>query len=196
VIDRVRRPNLLVRATVGVVVLIVGVLVVTVMLYPPDIAVDVQGISSLLQTLESAAQDLIFFSLAVYFLITLEGRLNRRVSLRALHRLRSIVHIVDMHQLTKDPEHILLPGPDTASSPKRRFTPFELSRYLEYCSELLSLSSKLAALHVQYVNDPVVLDAVNDIEVLASNLSDRIGQKIVILDTMVMKQQGGAEVPA
>jgi len=52
------------------------------------------------------------------------------------------------------------------------------------CTELLSLSSKLAALHAQCVNDPVVLDAVNDIEVLASNLSNKIWQKIVILDTM------------
>jgi hypothetical protein len=34
------------------------------------------------------------------------------------------------------------------------------------------------------VNDPVVLDAVNDIEVLASNLSNKIWQKIVILDTI------------
>ena len=47
----------------------------------------------------------------------------------------------------------------------------------------MSLCSKLAALHVQYVNDPVVLDAVNDIEVLAANLSNLMWQKIVILDT-------------
>jgi len=39
-------------------------------------------------------------------------------------------------------------------------------------------------LHAQYVNDPVVLDAVNDIEVLAANLSNKIWQKIMILDTM------------
>ena len=51
-------------------------------------------------------------------------------------------------------------------------------------SEALSLSSKLAALHVQYVNDPVVLDAVNDIEMLASDLAGRVWQKIVIRDTI------------
>jgi hypothetical protein len=89
-----------------------------------------------------------------------------------------------MHQLTKDPEHLLAPAMRTPSSPERQFTRFELSRYLDYCTELLSLSSKLAALHAQCVNDPVVLDAVNDIEVLASNLSNKIWQKIVILDTM------------
>ena len=46
------------------------------------------------------------------------------------------------------------------------------------------MSSKLAALHAQRMNDPVVLDAVNDIEVLAANLSNKIWQKIVILDTI------------
>ena len=58
-----------------------------------------------------------------------------------------------------------------------------MSRYLDYCSEMLSLSSKLAALHVQYVNDHVVLDAVNDIETLAASLSNKIWQKIMILDS-------------
>jgi len=113
---------------------------------------------------------------------TLEMRLKRRRALRELHRLRSVVHIVDMHQLTKNPEQLLAAGPRTPSSPERHLTRFELSRYLDYCTELLSLSSKLAALHVQHLNDPVVLEAVSDIEVLASNLSNKIWQKIVVLD--------------
>jgi hypothetical protein len=137
-----------------------------------------------LQAFESAAQDLVFLGIAIYFLVTIEGRLKRRLALRDLRRLRAIVHIVDMHQLTKDPEHLLVPSDRTASSPDSQLTRFELSRYLDYCSELLALSSKLAALHAQYMNDPVVLDAVNDIEVLAANLSNKIWQKIVILDTI------------
>ena len=59
--------------------------------------------------------------------------------------------------------------------------------------ELTRLTSgpgnKLEDLHAQYVNDPVVLDAVNDIEVLASNLSNKIWQKIDILDTMTGAEQ-------
>jgi hypothetical protein len=95
------------------------------------------------------------------------------------------VHIVDMHQLSKDPEHLLGPAMPTESSPRRSFTRFELARYLDYCSELLSLTSKLAALHVQYLDDEVVLDAVNDIETLAASLSNKIWQKIMILDIAV-----------
>src|SRR5690606_40712767 len=144
---------------------------------------DIDGVGALVQTLESATQDIIFLSVAIWFLVSIEGRHKRRIALTNLHRLRSIVHIIDMHQLTKDPEDVLSPSMATASSQRRELTRFKLVRYLDYCAELLSLSSKLAALHVQYVNDPVVLDAVNDIEVLASDLAGRIWQKIVILDT-------------
>lgn len=111
-------------------------------------------------------------------------RYKRSLALRSLHALRSLAHVVDMHQLTKDPA-IILAGTSfkpTESSPQRTMTPYQLTRYLEYCSEMLSLTSKLAALHVQFLDDPVVLDAVNDIESLTQGLSNKIWQKIMILD--------------
>jgi len=86
-----------------------------------------------------------------------------------------------MHQLTKDPDRIDSPHLDTASSPTRRLTSAELGRYLDYCSELLSLLSKIAALHVQHVIDPVTLAAVNEIEALTTGLSGKIWQKITLL---------------
>ena len=183
VIGRIRKPNRLLRAGILVAVALFGGALVALPFVMPPLHLDVRGIGELLQAVESAAQDVIFLSLAIWFLVTLEGRLHRRIALKALRRLRSIVHIVDMHQLTKDPEPLRGQGRATASSPDRTLSRFELSRYLDYCSELLSLSSKLAALHVQYLNDPVVLDAVNDIEVLASDLSNKMWQKIVILDS-------------
>ena len=60
--------------------------------------------------------DLIFLGVAVYFLLTMETRIKRRRALEALHQIRSVVHIVDMHQLTKDPERLLTAHLDTASS--------------------------------------------------------------------------------
>ncbi len=184
VLDRLRRPYWPVRIGVGAAVVLLLVLSGGLIALVGSQSLEVDGVSSTLQAVESAAQDLIFLGIAIFFLVTIEVRLKRRVALRDLRQLRAIVHIVDMHQLTKDPEHLLAPKMRTASSPVREFTRFELSRYLDYCTELLSLSSKLAALHAQYVNDPVVLEAVNDIEILASNLSNKIWQKIVILDTM------------
>ena len=60
-------------------------------------------------------------------------------------------------------------------------TPSQLNRYLDYCSELLSVISKVAALYAQQLNDPVVLAAVNEVEALTTGLSSKIWQKLVIL---------------
>ena len=61
-------------------------------------------------------------------------------------------------------------------------TNFELSRYLDYCSEILALIAKTAVLFVQNQEDPVILEAVNDLESLTHGLSGKIWQKIMILD--------------
>jgi hypothetical protein len=42
----------------------------------------------------------------------------------------------------------------------------------------------VAALYVQDSQDPVLLDAVNDVETLTTGLSRKIWQKIMILDTL------------
>jgi len=99
-----------------------------------------------------------------------------------LHRLRSVAHVVDMHQLTKDPDQAVRSTPPTEASPERTLDLAQLGRYLDYCSELLALVGKLAAVLAQHQQDPVVLAAVNDIEVLTSSLSRKIWQKITILE--------------
>ena len=110
----------------------------------------------------------------------MEVRLKRNRALKLLHELRSIAHIVDMHQLTKDPATITGTATRTPSSPKRSMTRFELSRYLDYCSEMSSLIGKIAALYVQKYDDPVVLSAVDQIEELTTSLSRKTWQKITI----------------
>ena len=146
------------------------------------VSTHVATITDLVQTLESGVNDLFFVGVAIWFLTTLEGRRKRHLALQAVHELRSLAHIVDMHQLTKDPELVTRPTPPTASSPARTMRPEELGRYLDYCSELLSLTGKVAAMYVQRHHDPVVLDAVNDVEVLTIGMSRKIWQKISILE--------------
>jgi hypothetical protein len=127
--------------------------------------------------------------IAIAFLVTIEGRLRRHRALKALHELRSLVHIVDMHQLTKDPDQVTgSRANSTASSPARILAPFELGRYLDYCSELLSVTSKVAALYAQQLEDPVVLSAVNEVETLTTGLSAKIWQKLVILGNQTREQ--------
>ena len=139
------------------------------------------SVAEFFQGLDAFMNELVFVGLALLFLFTVENRIKRSWALKSLYLLRSLAHIVDMHQLTKSPER-RAGAADTPSSPKRVLTPFELTRYLDYCSEMLALLSKLAALHAQHFNDPVTLDAVNDVENLTQGLARTIWQKIMILD--------------
>jgi hypothetical protein len=140
------------------------------------------GVHDLLQSTESAINELIFLGLALFSLVGLETRLKRRAALAALHRLRSLAHVVDMHQLTKDPAYLLSLYTETKASPERKFTRAELTRYLDYCSEMLALNSKVAALFAQTMDDPVILENVNDLESLTQGMAAKIWQKIMILD--------------
>jgi hypothetical protein len=158
-------------------------------IYSLRVRTDVPALADFLQGLEAAVNNIIFIGIGVFFLLTVETRLKRRRALRAVHELRSVAHIIDMHQLTKDPENILSPQRSTPSSPERALGRFELARYLDYCSEALSITSKLAALYAQYFNDPVVLSAVNDVETLAQGFSVKIWQKIMILDTISQRAE-------
>lgn len=140
------------------------------------------SVAEFFQGLDAFLNELVFIGLALLFLFTIENRIKRNRALKSLYLLRSLAHTVDMHQLTKDPDRVAGADHDTPSSPRRVLTPFELTRYLDYCTELLALLSKLAALHTQHFNDPVTLEAVNDVENLTQGLGRTIWQKIMILD--------------
>jgi hypothetical protein len=129
----------------------------------------------LLQTLEAAVNLLILFGGATWFLVGLDDRLKQQRALDQLHTLRSLAHVVDMHQLTKDP-HALTSKNDS------KMTAEMLTRYLDYCAEMLALIAKLAALYAERMRDPVVIDAVTEIENLTTGLSRKIWQKISIID--------------
>ena len=118
---------------------------------------------------------------AIFFLVTFENRIKRKRALAALHELRSLAHVIDMKQLTKDPARLVQQVILTPSSPKSTMTAYELTRYLDYCTEMLSLTGKVAALYAQEFRDDVVLSSVNDLENLTTGLSRKIWQKILIL---------------
>ncbi|MCA9064148.1 MAG: hypothetical protein KDA96_13845 [Planctomycetaceae bacterium] len=146
---------------------------------------------------ESATNAIFLMGAAIFFLLTLESRIKRQRILKALYELRSVSHVIDMHQLTKDPSRVVAASSQpTRSSPERTLTPFQLARYLDYCSEMLSLIGKLASLYAQSNPDGVVLQAVNDIETLTNGLSRKIWQKITMLENTPEKSlQSPAEPP-
>lgn len=134
-----------------------------------------------LPVIESAVNDLAFAAIATFFLLTVSQRLDRHAIVAELHRLRSLAHVIDMHQLTKDPERLLSKPTPTEASVEDTMTAAELGRYLDYCSELLSLVAKTAALYSQESHDALVLDTVSEIEGLTIGLSRKIWQKIALL---------------
>jgi len=179
-VEELRRPLWTIRIAAGAGIAAMA-LVLVVAVRTLQLPSGIRGLGELMQATDAALSSLVFLGASVFFLLSLETRRKRRRALAALHQLRSLAHVVDMHQLTKDPDRAASVTTDTASSPVRTLSSIELGRYLDYCSELLSLISKIAALYVQHFDDPVVLTAVNEIEGLTTGLSGKLWQKISLL---------------
>jgi hypothetical protein len=163
----VGQPNLPLRVGTGLLIATIVALLLMLLLFSvnlPDTFDDLRASASeFVQAFDAALNGIVLIGAAVFFLITVESRIKRRRALRFLRELRALAHIVDMHQLTKDPERASYTGRETASSPRVGLTPFELSRYLDYCSEMLSLISKIAALYAQTYDDAVVIAAFDEV---------------------------------
>ena len=190
------RPLVWLRVLIGIVVLLI-VAALAVSLRALQVEVGPPTLSELAQGIEATINDVVYVAVAIFFLVTIETRVKRRRALRAIHELRAIAHVIDMHQLTKDPEWVLARGRETGVVKPRTMTPFELSRYLDYCSEALSLTGKVAALYVQRFDDGVALQAVNEVEELTTGLSRKVWQKLTVLYAMpplASSAGGGASV--
>jgi hypothetical protein len=178
----IQKPNLLLRC--ATLLLSAGMIAMVAALVTHIHQFQVNDFTNFAQALDASIGSLVFIGAAILFLMSWENRIKRDRALKAVHELRAMAHIVDMHQLTKDPENYFGRATRPASPPKREMTPFELNRYFDYCNDSLALISKIAALYVQDFRDPVLLDAVDDVEDLTSGLSRKIWQKIIILDNL------------
>ena len=149
---------------------------------PPSDANNTQTMQDVIPTFEAELNVLVLIGGAIFFLLTLESRYKRSRALAAIDELRSMAHIIDMHQLTKDPERIVTKQSQrTQASPEFGFTQFELRRYLDYCSEMLALIGKIAAIYVQKFDDSVALASASEVESLTTGLSRKIWQKLMVL---------------
>jgi hypothetical protein len=181
---KIRQPNVLLRLLIAA-LLIFMISVVFMFARHLHIGGEIFSFENFVQSLDASLESIFFIGAAMIFVFTLELRIKRKRLLDAVHELRALAHIVDMHQLTKDPERTVTPCESTPSSPNRTMTMFELSRYLDYCSELLSLISKLGAVYVQNFPDPVAVEAVDQLSTLTNGLTRNIWQKIMILEQMI-----------
>jgi hypothetical protein len=177
--DRLRRRTLRARAA--------GIVIVAVTLVALAFGLRSAVLEGLPRTtdwvflVESVINDLVFAAIAVVFLWALAERLERRPLLQLLHRLRSLAHVIDMHQLSKDPEQLSPSYTPTTQSIVHGLDADQLYHYLTYCSEMLSLTAKTSALCGEYSTDGVVLETISYIETLTTELSNKIWQKISLL---------------
>lgn len=174
---RVRAARVVSRVGMVVVTLIFGVAVASA---AASIVASPGSVKPLdwLPLLETVVNDLVFAGIAFLFLRAMPQRLERARVLRVLYRLRSLAHVIDMHQITKVPERVKR---DPQQEDGLGLTPQELRQYFEYCTEMLSLVSKAAALYAENTSDGEVLDVVGGIEMLISGMSRKVWQKITIL---------------
>ena len=182
--ERLRRPQRILRTGVYAVWIVGAAAFVWVLrtLHYEHVSLEA---SQLIPLLEPAMNIAVLVGLGVLSLGRLELNWKRARALDYLHELRSIAHVVDMHQLTKDPARSA-PGAiaPTAHSPKDPLPPALLERYLDYCTEMLSLTGKLAALLAQSCRDATVSDAASDVEALTTGLSQKIWQKLTLLERL------------
>lgn len=177
--DRLRRMTLTARAA-GVVI-VVATMTALALSLRSAITDGLAHTADWVPLVESLVNDLVFAAIAVVFLWAFPERLERRTLLRLLHRLRSLAHVIDMHQLSKDPEQVSASYTPTAQSVRHGLDADQLHHYLSYCSEMLSLTAKTAALCGEHSTDGVVLETVSYIETLTTELSNKIWQKISLL---------------
>ncbi len=174
----IRRPNYWARCGLVLVALLAIGGVVWHFYTSPDLKTGLRDMVSFLDATKGFG---VYLIAAAAFLITLEIRFKRRKGLRAIHELRSMAHLMDMHQLNKDPERIGAKDAPLMES-GRPMTTEEVSWYLHYCSELLAILNKIGQLYVQDFPDATAEAAVDNCDRLAAGLSNKIWQKIIILD--------------
>ena len=142
---------------------------------------EVRQLGNLLPLFNAGTNVMICLGAILLFLMTLETRVKGARALAMIRERRSLALLINMHQLTKDPERAMSNVAPTDASPQIAMTPFELGRYLDYCSEMLALTGKLAALYVQNFSDAVTLAAVNEVETLTAGLSHKIWKKMILV---------------
>lgn len=180
-IASIDRPILWLRVAIGGVVLAGSAaflgLIVAALPGPGDVFAK----QDIIPVVEAGINIAVLLGAGLFALVALEERLKRKRAFSGLHAIRSLIHVIDMHQLTKDPITLTADFTPSGKSPKRVLGKAEMLRYLDYCSEMISVTGKLAALYAQALNDVFVVEAVNDIENLGSNLSRKVWQKIALI---------------
>jgi hypothetical protein len=188
----IKRPNYFIRILPWIVV---GVIVIFLIRLWIALKITFSGMNAadFCQMVDAAFSTMAILGAIGIFLATLETKRKRNRVINSVNKLRCIIHIIDAHQLTKDPQSMA--EKKTEHSPERVLSEYDVGRYLDYCSEMVSVASKISFLYVQDFDDPIANEAVNDLEALATGLSSKLWQKITMIQRDRIGRQNGFEEP-
>lgn len=148
------------------------------------LTIRVNDAGDLAQSLDSVFQLMLVLGAGIWFLLSIGTKVQRRSLLEALQELNKLAQVIDLVQLDKDPDRLYFSTEQrTAKSPTlgKANTAFLLSRYLDYCAELLSVLGKVACLYRERIDDEVVLSRLGDFDRLTNQLRTNIGAKMGLI---------------
>lgn len=144
-----------------------------------------------LEATDAGIHILLVLAGGILFLVATERRIQRKRAMSSLNELRSLAHIIDMHQMSKDPitRQTETTDPEVLRG-RTVHTPVQLGQYLDFSADMLSIVGKLAALYPQNLDDRDVLVAVNEIESLSTSTARKVWQKLMILNQVMLSGAG------
>jgi hypothetical protein len=187
--EAIRRPNWWLRA--ALIPLLIMAVSSTIIAYAQHASDDrAPALLTVFHFLDASKGGLAILTGALIFLVSLETRIKRQRVIGAIHQLRGLAHVIDMHGVTKSAGRL-----GHATQPidvsGRRVNADDLDQYLQFCTELLAVVSKVGQLYVQDFSDAAALSAVDQFESLATGLSSKIWQKLRTLDSARAEGKGG-----
>ncbi len=132
-------------------------------------------LTELFEATDAGFNLLVLLAGALWFFITLEGRLKRKKALESIEELREFIHVIDLTQLYYTPE---LYNPDASNSPTQRGLDYT---YLLFCTQMFGVISNLAALYSRGAAGDSILRAASDVKMLETALSTKLLSKVEIV---------------
>ncbi len=120
-VAEIKKPRLGLRILIGIMVLLVisGPLVCSVVLSFRD---DMTNLGDFLQATDAGLHMILVLAGGIVFLVGMENRMRRNQALEALSEFRSLAHLVDLHQINKDPVSMMAPNQTMTAAPSAVIT--------------------------------------------------------------------------
>ncbi len=108
---------------------------------------------------------------ALWFFVSFEARIKRKMVLEAIEEMREFIHVIDVTQLYFTPELYRSDGEASNASPRFDHT------YLLFCTQMLAVIGNLTPLYTRGAASDSILRAGTDVEMLANAITAKLQSK-------------------